>query len=47
MLDMGFKEEVDDILTHAPKNRQIWLFSATVKHGISDIMRIICKTQLL
>src|SRR5579872_1432962 len=34
MLDMGFKEEIDEILTHAPKNRQIWLFSATVLSGI-------------
>lgn len=39
MLDMGFKEEVDEILGFAPENRQIWLFSATVKPGISDIMR--------
>lgn len=39
MLDMGFKEEVDEILQYAPENRQIWLFSATVKQGISDIMR--------
>ncbi len=38
MLDMGFKEEVEDILRHAPKNREIWLFSATVKSGISDLM---------
>lgn len=39
MLDMGFKEEMDEILTYAPAGRQIWLFSATVKPGISDIMR--------
>jgi ATP-dependent RNA helicase DeaD len=39
MLDMGFKEEVDEILTFAPKTRQIWLFSATVKPGIDDIMK--------
>jgi ATP-dependent RNA helicase DeaD len=39
MLDMGFKEEVDEILRHAPKNRQIWLFSATIKPGIMDIKR--------
>ena len=39
MLDMGFKEEVDEILTYAPKERQIWLFSATVKRGISDLIR--------
>lgn len=39
MLDMGFKEEMDEILANAPKERQIWLFSATVKPGINDIMR--------
>jgi ATP-dependent RNA helicase DeaD len=38
MLDMGFKDEVDDILSYAPKNREIWLFSATVKAGISTLM---------
>lgn len=37
MLEMGFKEEVDAILSYAPKNRQIWLFSATVKPGIAAI----------
>ena len=39
MLDMGFKEEVDEILQACPDERQIWLFSATVKPGISQIMR--------
>lgn len=39
MLDMGFKDEIDEILSFAPKNREIWLFSATVKSGISDIMK--------
>ena len=39
MLDMGFKEEVDEILSYAPTHRQIWLFSATVKPGISAIMQ--------
>lgn len=38
MLDMGFKEEVDEILNFMPSDREIWLFSATVKGGISDIM---------
>lgn len=38
MLDMGFKEEIDELLTHAPREREIWLFSATVKSGIFDIM---------
>lgn len=39
MLDMGFKEEVDEILACAAKDREIWLFSATVKPGIKAIMR--------
>lgn len=39
MLDMGFKEEVDEILAQAATDRQIWLFSATVKPGIQDIIR--------
>ncbi len=39
MLDMGFKEEIDEILSYLPKNREIWLFSATVKPGISEIMK--------
>ena len=38
MLDMGFKEEMDEILAAAPAERQIWLFSATVKPGINQIM---------
>jgi len=38
MLDMGFKEEVDKILTYTPKNRSIWLFSATVKPGIKELI---------
>lgn len=37
MLDMGFKEEIDEVITYAPKDRQIWLFSATVKPGIQRI----------
>lgn len=39
MLDMGFKEEVDEILNVLPKSREIWLFSATVKSGINDIIK--------
>lgn len=39
MLDMGFREEVDEILAFLPQNREIWLFSATVKPGIQALMR--------
>lgn len=38
MLDMGFKEEIDVILNQAPKDRQIWLFSATVRAGIKQLI---------
>jgi len=36
---MGFKEEIDDILTFVPSKRSIWLFSATVKSGIKALMK--------
>ncbi len=39
MLDMGFKQEVEEILKYAPKGRNIWLFSATVKDGVRQLMR--------
>ncbi|MFI5333310.1 MAG: DEAD/DEAH box helicase [Candidatus Babeliales bacterium] len=47
MLDMGFKEEVDEILEYAPENRQIWLFSATVKPGIENIKRDHMRNPIL
>ena len=39
MLDMGFREEIDEILNFAPQEREIWLFSATVKPCIQTLMR--------
>ncbi|KKR96363.1 MAG: DEAD/DEAH box helicase domain protein [candidate division TM6 bacterium GW2011_GWE2_41_16] len=39
MLDMGFREEVEIILNKSNRDKEIWLFSATVKSGISDLMR--------
>ncbi len=39
MLEMGFKEEIAEILERCPKDRNIWLFSATVKAGIEAIKR--------
>jgi len=39
MLDMGFKEEIDFILSKSSKDRSIWLFSATTKSGINDIKK--------
>ena len=40
MLNMGFKEAIDDILSHTPKERVTWLFSATMP---SEIRRIVKK----
>ena len=37
MLDMGFKDEIDEILEYVPDDRAIWLFSATVKPGIEKL----------
>lgn len=39
MLDMGFREEIDEILAYAPQERNIWLFSATVKEGIMSLTK--------
>lgn len=38
MLDMGFREEIDEILDAAPEGRNIWLFSATVMSGIKQLI---------
>lgn len=39
MLDMGFKDEVEELISATPKTRALWLFSATVKDGISDLIK--------
>lgn len=39
MLDMGFRQEIDEIFKFAPRNRQIWLFSATVMSGIKQLIQ--------
>ena len=38
MLSMGFKKELDQILAFVPSNDQTWLFSATIPHGIKQII---------
>lgn len=38
MLNMGFKEDLDAILSYTPEEKLIWLFSATMSN---DIMRIV------
>ncbi len=37
MLNMGFKEEMDEILHHLPRLKQTMLFSATIPHDIKQI----------
>ncbi len=40
MLNMGFKEDIDEILSHTPGDRATWLFSATMP---AEIRRIVKK----
>ena len=37
MLNMGFKEDIDRILDALPRQRRIWLFSATMPRGVAAI----------
>jgi len=39
MLNMGFKEAIDEILEYIPGDRSIWLFSATMPGGIRRIVK--------
>ncbi len=39
MLNMGFKEEIDEILATTPKDKMTWLFSATMPNEIKHIVR--------
>ena len=37
MLNMGFQEDIDEILSHLPKERRVWLFSATMPQEVRSI----------
>ncbi len=39
MLNMGFKEDIDEILTHTPEEKMTWLFSATMADNIKRIVK--------
>ena len=39
MLNMGFKEAIDEILQYIPENRSVWLFSATMPSGIRKLVK--------
>lgn len=36
MLDMGFSEEIDEVISHVPKKRQTILFSATMPDSVAQ-----------
>lgn len=39
MLNMGFQEDIDTILSNLPDERNIWLFSATMPRGVARIAK--------
>lgn len=39
MLNMGFKEDITNILSHTPNDKQTWLFSATMPKEVARIAR--------
>ena len=39
MLNMGFKEDIDEILSHTPEDRATWLFSATMPPEIRTLVK--------
>lgn len=39
MLNMGFKDELDEILSYTPDKKQTWLFSATMAKEIKRIVK--------
>ena len=39
MLNMGFKEDITDILSHTPEDKNTWLFSATMPKEVATIAR--------
>ncbi len=39
MLNMGFKEDLDTILSYTPKAKKTWLFSATMSKEIRNIVK--------
>ena len=39
MLNMGFKEDITDILSHTPDEKSTWLFSATMPKEVSAIAK--------
>jgi ATP-dependent RNA helicase MSS116 len=45
LLDMGFRDEIERILSYMPKNRQTLLFSATVPQGVHSMIKKCTKSD--
>lgn len=43
MLNMGFKEDITDILSHTPEDKSTWLFSATMPKEVATISKKFMK----
>ena len=39
MLNMGFKEDIDEILSTTPEEKNVWLFSATMPREVREIAK--------
>nr|MCU0368616.1 DEAD/DEAH box helicase [Cyclobacteriaceae bacterium] len=39
MLNMGFKEDIDEILSTTPEGKNVWLFSATMPREVREIAK--------
>ena len=46
MLDMGFQEDIDEILKSTPDDKKVWLFSATMQPKIEKIARTYMENPL-
>tara|TARA_R110000850_G_scaffold150497_1_gene273141 strand:+ start:35311 stop:37104 length:1794 start_codon:yes stop_codon:yes gene_type:complete len=46
MLNMGFYEDITDILSHSPKEKSTWLFSATMPKEVSSIAKKFMNTPV-
>ena len=46
MLNMGFYEDITEILSHSPKDKSTWLFSATMPKEVSTIAKRFMHTPV-
>ena len=46
MLNMGFYEDITEILSHSPKDKSTWLFSATMPKEVSTIAKNFMHTPV-